>query len=92
MDLLTEIKKNGSVPEILPWESQTGIIKKGYPKIKAKDAIKLLKNKFLKARKTNPKSRLKTWEVINCLDKLNSTAYLTRNYLIAVIEKFAVAP
>ena len=92
LDLLTEINKNGSIPETLPWEIKSEI-KKGYPKIKAKDAIELLKNNFFKVRTTNPKSRLKTWDVIqNCLNKLDSGAYITTDYLMAVVEKFAIDP
>tara|TARA_B100001029_G_scaffold42717_1_gene33389 strand:+ start:128 stop:1345 length:1218 start_codon:yes stop_codon:yes gene_type:complete len=92
LDLLTEINKNGSIPETLPWEIKTEI-KKGYPKIKAKDAIELLRNNFFKVRTTNPKSRLKTWDVIqNCLNKLDSGTYITTDYLMAVVEKFAIDP
>ena len=92
LDLLTEINKIGSLPETLPWEVKTEV-KKGYPKIKARDAIELLKNDFFNVKTTNPKSRFKTWEVIqNCLNKLDSGAFVTTDYLMAVVEKYAIDP
>ena len=92
LELLTEINKTGSIPETLPWEIKTDI-QKGYPKIKAKDAIELLKKDFFKVRTTNPKSRIKTWDVIqNALNKLDSGAYITTDYLMAVVEKYAIDP
>ena len=92
LELLTEINKTGSIPETLPWEIKTDI-QKGYPKIKAKDAIELLKKDFFKVRTTNPKSRIKTWDVIqNALNKLDSGAYITTDYLMAVVEKYSINP
>ena len=87
LDLLTSVKNLGVIPETLPWENKK-TIQKGYPKIKAIEAIKLLKDDFFNVKTVNPKSRMNTWGIMqNCFNKLDSGAYITTDYLIAILQK-----
>tara|TARA_B100000886_G_C20378278_1_gene472759 strand:- start:851 stop:1228 length:378 start_codon:yes stop_codon:yes gene_type:complete len=45
LDLLTAVKNTGSIPTPLPWENKI-LTKTGYPKVKVRDAIGLLKKEF----------------------------------------------
>ena len=86
--LLTAIKETGSLPDPLPWENKK-LDKTGYPKIKVKDAILLLKEDFFSVNTKNPISRNNTWNTMRYgLEKLDPDAYLTTDYLAAaIIEK-----
>ena len=88
LTLLSAIKTNGRIPDPLPWEAKK-IDSKGYPKVKAIDAIAILKDQFFSVETTNPKSRLSTWKTMEYgLNKLDPGAYVTTDYLIAqIIDK-----
>jgi len=88
ISLLAVIKETGSIPDPLPWENKK-IDKSGYPKIKVKDAILLLKEDFFSVNTKNPISRNNTWNTMRYgLEKLDPDAYLTADYLAAaIVEK-----
>ena len=56
LDLLTAVKNTGSIPDPLPWENKKSD-KEGYPKVKVRDAIGLLKKEFFDVETSNSKSR-----------------------------------
>ena len=85
LDLLTAVKNTGSIPTPLPWENKI-LTKTGYPKVKVRDAIGLLKKEFFDVETSNSKSRLNTWTTMEYgLNKLDPGAYVTTDYLIAQI-------
>ena len=85
LDLLAAVKATGAIPDPLPWANKK-INKTGYPKVKCKDAILQLKEEFFGVDTKNPISRKNTWRTMEYgLSKLHPDAYLTSDYLAAMI-------
>ena len=81
LDLLTAVKNTGSIPDPLPWENKKSD-KEGYPKVKVRDAIGLLKKEIFDVENSYSKSRLNTWKKMEYgLNKLEPGAYVTTDYI-----------